>query len=42
MNYEIKKIEIEDVANYVKVNTQAWLESYQGIVAEEFLKKNPN
>ncbi len=39
MNYEIKKVCLEDIQDYVKVNTEAWIESYQGIVSQEFLEK---
>lgn len=42
MEYEIKEITIEDVDAYMRVNTQSWLESYKGIVSNEFLEKIKN
>ena len=42
MNYEIKKVSIEDVNAYMRINTQSWIESYKGIVSDKFLKKIKN
>lgn len=39
MNYEIKEIEKEDLYDYMHVNTLSWIESYKGLIDDEFLDK---
>lgn len=39
MNYSIKKVGYNELEDYIRVNTQAWQESYKGIVHDSFLKK---
>ena len=34
---EIKEITIEDIPDYVKVNTTAWQESYKGLIDDSIL-----
>ncbi len=37
MNYQIKEITYEDIRAYMNVNIDSWLETYPGIVDQEFL-----
>lgn len=37
MNYQIKEITYEDIRAYMNVNINSWLETYPGIVDDEFL-----
>ena len=39
MNYKIKRINKEDAYDYMKVNTISWIQTYKGIVSDEFLTK---
>lgn len=39
MNYFIKEIDKKDIRDYLTVNTTAWLQTYKGIMADEFLEK---
>lgn len=34
---EIKELTLEDIPDYVKVNTLAWQESYKGLIADSIL-----
>ena len=34
---EIKELALEDIPDYVKVNTIAWQESYKGLIADSIL-----
>lgn len=42
MNYLIKQVEKEDMYDYMYVHTNAWIETYKGIMADEFLDKIKN
>ena len=42
MNYKIKEIEKEDLYDYMYVNTYSWIETYKGIMSDEFLDKIKN
>lgn len=42
MGYYIKEVEKEDLDDYVYVNTQAWDETYKGIMSDTFLDKIKN
>ena len=42
MNFEIKGLTYDSVADYMKVNTKAWQETYRGIINDEFLDKINN
>ena len=42
MKYEIKRITYEDIDDYMRVNTNAWIESYKEIIDDAFLKKIEN
>ena len=37
---EIKELTLEDIPDYVKVNTLAWQESYKGLIADSILYKS--
>lgn len=39
MNYYIKEITKEDIRDYLTVNTKSWVETYKGIISDEFLEK---
>lgn len=39
MSYYIKEITKEDIRDYLTVNTKAWVETYKGIMSDEFLEK---
>ena len=39
MNYEIDLLNIDNAYDYALVNSRAWLESYKGIIDDEYLKK---
>lgn len=39
MNYKIKRVQYADIADYMRVNSKAWQESYKGIVYDSFLDK---
>ena len=39
MNYTIEKLSIENAHEYAYVNSRAWLESYKGIIDDEYLEK---
>ena len=39
MDYTIEKLSIENAHEYAYVNSYAWLESYKGIIDNEYLKK---
>lgn len=39
MSYYIKKITKSDIRDYLTVNTKAWVETYKGIMADDFLEK---
>ena len=36
---EIKELTLEDIPDYVKVNTLAWQESYKGLIADSILEE---
>ena len=38
MNYSIEELNLNNIKNYVIVNTKAWQETYKGIVNDEFLE----
>ncbi|MBR3661111.1 MAG: GNAT family N-acetyltransferase [Bacilli bacterium] len=38
MNYTIEKLSIDNAYDYAYVNSHAWLESYKGIIDEEYLE----
>ena len=38
MNYQIKELTYEDIKHYMNVNIDSWLETYPGIVDNEFLQ----
>jgi len=42
MNYEIKKVSLDDCDLYLKVNLQCWQESYNEIISSSFLNKISN
>lgn len=42
MNYTIKEIEKSDLYDYMYVKTNAWGETYRGIMADEFLDRIKN
>ena len=35
---EIKELTLEDIPDYVKVDTLAWQESYKGIIADSIFR----
>ncbi len=37
MNYQIKEVTYEDIRPYMNVNIDSWLETYPGIVDQDFL-----
>lgn len=39
---EIKEITIEDIPDYVKVNTRAWQETYKGLIEDRILEEVSN
>lgn len=39
---EIKELTLEDIPDYVKVNTLAWQESYKGLIADSILDEVVN
>ena len=39
MNYTIEKLSVDNAHEYAYVNSRAWLESYKGIIEDEFLEK---
>lgn len=39
MNVLIKEVRKEDIRDYMTVNTYGWIETYKGIMADEFLEK---
>ncbi len=39
VNYEIKRVEINDIGDYLKLNVQCWNETYKGIIEDNFLEK---
>lgn len=39
MNYTIEKLSIDNAYEYAYVNSRAWLESYKGIVDDEYLER---
>ena len=39
MNYIIEDLNINNAYDYAFVNSRAWLESYQGIIDEAYLKE---
>lgn len=39
MNYEIDLLNIDNAYDYALINSRAWLESYKGIIDDEYLKK---
>lgn len=39
MNYVIEELNVDNAYDYARVNTLAWLESYRGIVNDDFLEK---
>ena len=42
MNYEIRELTYDTISDYMKVNTQAWQETYRGIINDIFLDKINN
>ncbi len=42
MKYEIRKVELNDIDDFLMVNAQCWNETYKGIVEDAFLKKINN
>lgn len=38
MNYSIEELNLNNIRDYVEVNTKAWEETYKGIVNDEFLE----
>ena len=39
MNYTIEKLSVDNAHEYAYVNSRAWLESYKGIIDDEYLEK---
>lgn len=39
MNYEIRELTYDTIADYMQVNTKAWQETYRGIINDDFLEK---
>ena len=39
MNYEIRKVNINNIDDYTRVNIQAWCESYKDIIDPDFIKE---
>lgn len=39
MNYTIEKLNIDNAYEYAYVNSRAWLESYKGIIDDEYLEQ---
>ena len=39
MNYIIEELSIDNAHEYAYVNSRAWLESYKGIIGDEYLEK---
>lgn len=39
MNYTIEKLSIDNAHEYAYVNSRAWLESYKGIIDDEYLER---
>lgn len=42
MDIEIQKLNINNIPDYMRVNTQCWQETYKGIIDDEFLNKINN
>lgn len=38
MDYEIRRVMIDDIDDFLRINTEAWNESYKGIIDKEFLE----
>ncbi len=39
LQYTVEKLTVDTVADYARIQALTWLQSYQGIIAEDYLKR---